>query len=145
MAGAGVWVVSVCCQGRCPMASIPASVREVIDDHMVKYASGVIATLAAAKKVSPQYLAMDVPGVCHTHAPCRKRKFDCAFCERRGNCFAPPADGDGPTDNEPATSPAKDLVAKHVNHLVALFAEQLRLLRHDIEAVVEQVRGIVAK
>ena len=122
---------------------VPDSVRTTIDDHLVTYAAKIIATIATEKKISPQYLALAVPGVCHTHAPSKKRKFDdCAFCERRGNCFA--ADDDDP---DASTSPPgdDDLVAKHVDRIADALTQQLRLFRQDIEDVIERVRGIVIK
>jgi len=57
-------------------------------------AVALINPLARARRVSPHHLALAVPGLCHTHGPDR-RVLDgarggtaCAYCRRRGNCFA---------------------------------------------------------
>lgn len=122
------------------MEALPASVREAIDDHLVQYAAALVADIAHTQKISAQYLALAVPGMCHSHAPSKKRKFDCAFCERRGNCFDADADA---TADDTGHRHEDDLVAKHVDALATRFAEQLLLFRRDIEAVIERVRGIV--
>jgi hypothetical protein len=148
--------------------SFPDGVREALDNHLVLHAAEVVADIAGRKKISPQYLALAVPGMCHTHVPSRKRKFsDCAFCTRRGNCFAGDEDAldalaEAAAVPEPSQQALKhldalasaaaeveskqqDLVAKHLDALAALFAEQLALFRQDVELVVERVKGIVTK
>jgi hypothetical protein len=149
-ATAALFVMATNDNGRMvPQAVLPEGVREAIDDHLVECAAMVIADIAGQKKISPQYLALAVPGMCHTHAPSKKRKFDCAFCDRRGNCFADPdAEAEqGGTDKQAADDPDKqaDLIAVHVGCVLEHLAKQAVLLRRDIEAVIERVKGIVVK
>lgn len=40
------------------------------------------------RHVSPQYLALAVPGLCHTHNPCQGVQPGCLYCQRHGNAFA---------------------------------------------------------
>lgn len=60
-------------------------------------AVSLVNSLARARKVSPHHLALGVPGLCHSHGPDRRlldRRLladgpdPCAYCRRRGNCFA---------------------------------------------------------
>lgn len=55
----------------------------------------LINPLARARRVSPHHLALGVPGLCHAHGPDRRHGVPaaatgaaCAYCLRRGNCFA---------------------------------------------------------
>lgn len=49
----------------------------------------LINRLAASRRVSPHHLALAVPGACHGHGPdARHTVPGCAYCRRRGNCFA---------------------------------------------------------
>jgi hypothetical protein len=60
-----------------------------VDDLLTDLAVHLVAATGRARHVSPQYLALAVPGLCHTHNPClRETQPGCAYCARRGNCFA---------------------------------------------------------
>jgi hypothetical protein len=65
------------------------------DDLLSDLAVDLVAAAGKARHVSPQYLAIAVPGLCHAHNPCSSaRPASCAYCARRGNCFdEPPAGG----------------------------------------------------
>ncbi len=132
--------------------SLPPSIHKALDDFLVDHAAEVVAHIAKSKRISPQYLALEVPGVCHTHVPSKKRKQDCAFCTRRGNCFEDAAEAGAAADAADATDATddgkgkvEDLVTKHLDVLVEHFLVQLKLFRRDIELVVEKVKGIVLK
>lgn len=52
-------------------------------------AVALINSVARSRKVSPHHLALCVVGLCHSHGPDRRQLCDgCAYCRRRGNCFA---------------------------------------------------------
>ena len=94
-------------------------------------ASTVINALAAHHKVQPFHVALHVPGLCHAHNPRRDTAPDCAYCRRRGNCFAPAM------ALAPAPDPA-DLVARFqlpIFELLVDFADEL------LDAVAE-ARGV---
>lgn len=55
---------------------------------LTQLAVRLVVGVARAHHVSPQYVALAVPGLCHTHNPCRSIRDDCAYCVRRGNCHA---------------------------------------------------------
>lgn len=61
---------------------------ETIDELLGDVALSLVNCLAARRRVSPHHLALAVPGLCHSHGPCRHLVADCAYCRRRGNCFA---------------------------------------------------------
>ncbi len=45
----------------------------------------LINAVARKHRVSPYYLALRVPGVCHTHSPTTRVVDGCPYCRRRGN------------------------------------------------------------
>lgn len=60
-----------------------------VDDLLTDLAVDLVAAVGRARHVSPQYLALAVPGLCHTHTPCLRASVPgCAYCARRGNCFS---------------------------------------------------------
>lgn len=66
------------------------------DDLLSDLAVDLVAAVGKARHVSPQYLALAVPGLCHAHNPCASpRPGSCAYCARRGNCFADVGGGAG--------------------------------------------------
>jgi hypothetical protein len=65
------------------------AVADIVDDLLTDLAVHLVAATGKARHVSPQYLALSVPGLCHSHNPCvRTQQPGCAYCARRGNCFA---------------------------------------------------------
>lgn len=68
----------------------PATARALlaVDDLLTDLATDLVAAAGKARHVSPQYLALSVPGLCHSHNPCLRTQPGCAYCARRGNCFA---------------------------------------------------------
>lgn len=61
------------------------AIETLASDHALK----LINSVAAARRVSPHHLALAVPGLCHTHLPDERAAVPgCAYCRRRGNCFA---------------------------------------------------------
>ena len=67
---------------------------QALDALLTSHALHFVNALARARKVSPHHVALQVPGLCHTHGP-DTRVFDgsdggrrCAYCARRGNCFS---------------------------------------------------------
>lgn len=79
---------------------------EDLEDLVAEYVAEAIKRACLASGANPHVLAMSVPGLCHTHPPKRDLVPTCAFCRRRGNCFA--AADPGPGSN----AAADDLVAK---------------------------------
>lgn len=64
-------------------------VEESLDELLTDAAVSIVNALARARRVSAHHLALQVPGLCHTHAPDRRPAVPgCAYCARRGNCFA---------------------------------------------------------
>lgn len=62
---------------------------DAIEAYAVDYATELVNAVARARRVSAHHLALTVPGLCHTHLPDdRAAVRDCAYCRRRGNCFA---------------------------------------------------------
>lgn len=59
-----------------------------VDDLLSRHALALVNRVAARRKVSPYHVALLVPGLCHTHPPHAARVDECAYCRRRGNCFA---------------------------------------------------------
>lgn len=59
-----------------------------IDGILTSLAARLINSTASRRKVSAHHLALAVPGVCHGHAPDARLHDECAYCRRRGNCFA---------------------------------------------------------
>lgn len=82
---------------------LAARTIEALEHILTEHAVDLVNSLARAHKVSPYHVALQVPGLCHSHGPDR-RVLDgrpgsggsgsgqptqaCAFCVRRGNCFA---------------------------------------------------------
>lgn len=79
--------------------ALASKVTETLEQLLTEHAVTLVNSVARAKKVSPHHVALQVPGLCHTHGP-DTRVFDghggsgtngrrrCAYCARRGNCFA---------------------------------------------------------
>lgn len=61
-----------------------------IDALLVSAAATLLNRVAAKRRVPPYYLALEVPGVCHTHLPDERLQPGCAYCRRRGTGFAKP-------------------------------------------------------
>lgn len=74
-------------------------------------AARLIDALAAQHKVQPLHVALHVPGLCHAHDPRRSLAADCAYCARRGNCFAPNGGG-ADTDMAGGAGGLPDLIKK---------------------------------
>ena len=86
---------------------------DAVETLLSRAAQEFVRGLAAARKIQPLHLALAVPGLCHTHNPCKFLADDCAYCARAGNVFvAGPApwrpgvrtDRQGATDRIPQTS-----------------------------------------
>ncbi len=82
--------------------ALAAACAQRVDQLLTETAVWLVNGAASARRVAPHHLAACVPGLCHTHGPDR-RVFDgrlaaaaaaaappgeCAYCWRRGNCFA---------------------------------------------------------
>lgn len=70
------------------VADTLADIEWLLETH----ALAIVNHLARKRRVSPHHLALAVPGLCHSHVPddrLHTRAPDvCAYCQRRGNCFA---------------------------------------------------------
>ena len=62
---------------------------DAVERLLSRAAQEFVRGLAAARKIQPLHLALAVPGLCHTHNPCKFLAEDCAFCSRAGNVFVP--------------------------------------------------------
>lgn len=70
-------------------AAVVAAVRARLDDALVAWGVDAVNRVAANRRVVPYHVALAVPGLVHAHAPDRRvLAHACAFCRRRGNCFA---------------------------------------------------------
>lgn len=69
---------------------------QTLETILAGHALDLVNAVARARRVSPLHLALEVPGLCHSHVPDGRlfgpaadaRGRGCAFCARRGNCFA---------------------------------------------------------
>lgn len=60
-----------------------------VDDLLTRFAVALLNRVAAKARVSAHHLALRVPGLCHAHLPDGRGLVEgCAYCRRRGNCFA---------------------------------------------------------
>lgn len=64
--------------------------QDRVDDLLSEVALGLVNVVAKSRKFSPHHVALLVPGLCHTHCPDGRVVNGCAYCARRGNCFAGP-------------------------------------------------------
>lgn len=62
---------------------------DAVEALLSRAAEEFVRGLAAARKIQPLHLALAVPGLCHTHNPCKFLVEECAFCSRAGNVFVP--------------------------------------------------------
>ena len=61
----------------------------LLDEALVSWGVDVVNRLALRHRLAPFHVALTVPGLCHAHAPdTRPAVHGCAYCKRRGNCFA---------------------------------------------------------
>lgn len=80
--------------------ALAAACVQRVDQLLADTAVWLVNGVASARRVAPLHLAVCVPGLCHTHGP-DPRVYDgraaaaaavgpgeCAYCWRRGNCFA---------------------------------------------------------
>lgn len=58
-----------------------------IEQALTDCALTLVNSLARACRVSPHHFALEVPGLCHTHAPDGRPVDGCLYCARRGTCF----------------------------------------------------------
>jgi hypothetical protein len=77
---------------------------DLVEGLLTDIAVDAVTRLGRARRVSPHHLALQVPGLCHTHCPDRHdHRAECAYCRRRGNCFADGADGETEVEAEAQT------------------------------------------
>lgn len=103
------------------------------------HAEDCVRALAAARKLQPLHLALEVPGLCHTHNPSRRLHADCAYCLRAGNVFS------GTMEASSAQGPhVPDIVRRYqvpILELLVDFADELLDAVHSSKGVdVEDVR-----
>jgi len=67
---------------------LAARTLDAVDALLTEQAVTLVNSVARAKKVSPHHIALQVPGLCHAHGPHPALVDGCAYCARRGNCFA---------------------------------------------------------
>ena len=76
---------------------------DAVEALLSRAAQEFVRGLAAERKIQPLHLALAVPGLCHTHNPCKFLADDCAYCARAGNVFVP-----GPTWRKTARETARE-------------------------------------
>lgn len=70
-------------------AAASTRVLDELEALTADFAVHLINRVAGARRVSPHHLALAVPGLCHAHLPDGRAAVPgCAYCARRGNCFA---------------------------------------------------------
>ena len=68
------------------------SIEELSETACAEAISLVLNHVASVTKIPAAHLAIEIPGCCHTHPPTTDVVGGCAYCARRGNCFAGAAD-----------------------------------------------------
>lgn len=69
----------------CMMDVLAARYLQEIDGLLREFAVDLLVLTGRQKHVSPQYLALAVPGLCHTHNPCAAPQPGCLYCRTHGN------------------------------------------------------------
>ena len=68
---------------------VAADLVDSLEAYAVAHAASLVNAVARARRVSAHHLALAVPGLCHEHLPDERAVVPgCAYCRRRGNCFA---------------------------------------------------------